>query len=225
MTQEEIKPKKIDDIVYRIDEYLSVMREMEDDQVVDFIGSLENYIREYFADQKHDELELKKQLVQLVDALYVITMKFGLRDIHTDGYFGIVLNRLFWGYQQRNICAFFVLDNSLRDDRFKMVVELFRSAGFGVVAPYILSDLEYSDNNTALPTLELNGVEKQIVERKAEKKHILYVEKDATVNYLHEVLTMAEEFQSEYVCIFRNQAPDGDSAATWLMGAFSDRFK
>jgi hypothetical protein len=222
MTQESLKPEKITDIVYKMDEYLSAMREMEKDEVVKFVDQLEGYVRDYFTAQNLDDLELKKQLVEMVDVLYLLTVNLDRRDIHTDGYFGIVLNRLFWSLQQRNVLAFFILDNSLRDDRFKMVTELFNSAGFNIVAPYSYKELQYSENTTELPALGYKEIEKKIDQSKSEKRHILYVEKDASVNYLKEVLALGEEFQSEYVCIFRNKAPDGNSNATWLLGSFAD---
>ncbi len=222
MPTKNLKPEKIEDIVYKMPEYLSAMREMPKDEVVQFVDELDGYIRSYFNENKSDELELKKQMVELVDVLYLITVNLDRRDIHTDGYFGIVLNRLFWNLQQRNILSFFVLDNSLRDDRFKMVTELFRSAGFNIVAPYNMDNLQYSDQYTKLPTVSYKDIEKQIDSSKAEKKHIFYVEKDDSVNHLKDVLALAEEFQSEYVCIFRNKAPDENSNATWLMGSFAD---
>ena len=222
MDYTKLEPQKITDIVYRMDEYFSAMREMEKDQVVKFVDQLEVYVRDYFADQNLDDLELKKQLVEMVDGLYLLTVNLDRRDIHTNGYFGIVLNRLFWSLQQRNVLAFFILDNSLRDDRFKMVTELIKSAGFNIVAPYSYKVLEHSENTTELPTLGYKEIEKQIDQSKSDKRHIFYVEKDSSVNYLKDVLALAEEFQSEYVCIFRNKAPDGSSNATWLLGSFAE---
>lgn len=222
MTQTSLNPEKLSDVVYKMNDYLSAMREMSKDDVVKFVDQLEEYVKNYFDNSKSDELELKKQLVELVDVLYLITVNLDQRDIHTDGYFGIVLNRLFWSMQQKNVLAFFILDNSLRDDRFKMVTELFNSAGFNIVAPYSYKELQYSENTTELPALGYKEIEKKIDQSKSEKRHIFYVEKDASVNYLKEVLALGEEFQSEYVCIFRNKAPDGNSNATWLLGSFAD---
>lgn len=222
MTQSNLNPEKLSDVVYKMDNYLSAMREMSKEDVVKFVDQLDEYVRRYFDNIKSDDLELKKQLVELVDVLYLITVNLDRRDIHTDGYFGIVLNRLFWILQQKNILAFFVVDNSLRDDRFKMVTELFHSAGFNIAAPYSMDNLLYGNEYTKLPTLPYKNIEKQIDTSKSEKRHIFYIEKDDSVNYLKDVLALAEEFQSEYVCIFRNKAPDGNSNAAWLMGSFAD---
>jgi hypothetical protein len=127
-----------------------------------------------------------------------------------------------WCFQQKGIFAFFVLDNTLKDDRFKMVIELFAITGFSVLCPYDTKDLEYTGECSVLPPLDHNLIEKEIYQNIAHKNHIFYLEKDSSVNYLNYVLDIAEEFQSEYVCIFRSKAPDGDTEAVWLQGSFGD---
>lgn len=224
MNEETLKPNKIQDVVFRIFEYLPAMRKMEKDEAMRFVSFLENYIKEYFA-KETDDLELKKMSVELTDELYLQISELEVRDIHTDGYFGIVVNRLFWELSQKGVLCFFILDNSLRDDRFKLTTELYKSAGFSVVHPYAVNELTYSDNYTKLPTKTYKEVEKIIDESKNHKKHILYVEKDNEVNYLKDILYLAEEFQSDYVCIFRNKAPSEHQSATWLMGSFAELLK
>ncbi len=222
MIQENLRPSKISDIVLRMGEYLSAMRSMENEDAVRFIDFLDNYTRDYFQNSVLDELELKKVLIELADLTYLMAVNLNEKDIHTNGYFGIVVNRLFWELQQRNILAFFVVDNNLRDDRFKMVVELVGSAGFSIIYPYSVDNLQFSDKYTLLPILDYKSVEKKIDESKSQKKHIFYIEKDTSINYLNNVLALAEEFQSKYVCVFRNKAPDGESQAIWLTGSFGD---
>ena len=224
MIKETLKPNKIRDIVFRIYEYLPEMRKMEKDEAVEFVGFLESYIKEYFA-KETDDLELKKMSVELTDELYLQISAFDVRDIHTEGYFGTVVNRLFWELSQKGVLCFFILDNSLRDDRFKMTVELYKSSGFNSVYPYVVEELKYSEECTRLPTKEYKSIEKEFDEARSNKRHILYVEKDDSVNHLENVLHLAEEFQSEYVCIFRNKAPSEHLSATWLMGSFGDILK
>ena len=59
MIKEALKPNKVQDIVFRIHEYLPEMRKMEKDEAVEFVSFLESYIREYFT-KRTDNLELKK---------------------------------------------------------------------------------------------------------------------------------------------------------------------
>ena len=103
-----------------------------------------------------------------------------------------------------------------------MVIELFDIAGCSVICPYVTKDLEYTAQCSVLPKLDHNLVEKEIYKNIAQKRHIFYIEKDDSVNYLNYVLDIAEEFQSEYVCIFRSKAPDGDTEAIWLKGSFGN---
>ncbi len=224
MIKETLKPNQIRDIVFRIFEYLPEMRKMEKDEVVEFVRFLENYVKEYFS-KETDDLKLKKMSVELTDELYLQISAFELGDIHTDGYFGIVVNRLFWELSQKGVLCFFILDNSLRDDRFKMSVELYKSSGFNSVYPYDVDELKYSEEYTRLPVKDYKSIEKEIDEARSNKRHIFYVEKDDSVNYLENVLHLAEEFQSEYVCIFRNKAPSEHMAANWLVGSFGDILK
>lgn len=219
--KESLKPKKIQDVIFRLREYLSEMRTMERDKVMEFVSYLEGYIKDYFA-KDIDDLELKKMSVELTDRLYLQISAFELRDIHADGYFGIVVKRLFWELSQKGVLCFFILDNSLRDDRFKLAVELYKSVGFDAIYPYIVYELKYSDEYTRLPIKDYKSIEKEIDKARSNKRHILYVEKDDSVNQLENVLHLAEEFQSEYVCIFRNKAPSDHENATWLLGSFAD---
>ena len=150
---------------------------------------------------------------------------FEMRDIHTDGYFGTVISQLFKELSQKGVFVFFILDNSLRDDRFKLTVELYKSVGFRVIYPYAIDKFEYSPKHTKLPSADYKTIERDIDEAVGKKKHILYVEKDESVNYLSKVLQIGEEYQNQYVCIFRNTAPGSGKNATWLMGSFGDFLK
>lgn len=224
MIDESLKPTKIQDVVFRLHEYLPVMRKMEKEQVMEFVKFMENYIKEYFSNE-HDDLELKKLSVELTDVLYMQISTFEMRDIHTDGYFGIVLSQLFRELSQKDVFIFFILDNSIRDDRFRLTVELYKSAGFMTIYPYATDKLEYSSEYTKLPIEDYKKIESEIDEAVGLKKHILYIEKDDSVNYLPKILQIGEEYQSLYVCIFRNNAPGSDKNATWLMGSFGDYIK
>lgn len=224
MIKDNLQPKNIADIIHRMDEYLTEMRANRQGSM-EFMNDLEKFIRDYFKQSTFNELDLKKDAVAIVDGMYIQINRFMMRDIHTEGYFGIIANLLFFELARKNILVFFILDNSLRDDRFKLTVELFGVSHFTTIFPYSTEELVHSNDFTQLPIKEYKAVEKQIDDAVAEKKHIFYLEKDGSVNYLHNVLALAEEFQNKYVCVFRNQAPDSDKKATWLLGSFSDLIK
>lgn len=219
--KEEMFPDKPRHIVSQLHRYLAEMRTMGADVATSLMDVLDLQVKEYF-EEETDIQNLKIMAVELTDELYKQIAALEVRDVYTNGYFGIVLNRFYTMLSSRGILCFFVLDNSLRDDRFKMAVELFHLAGFDSIYPYVVDGLEYFNDYTRLPVKDYKSVEKGIDGSKANKHHIFYVEKDDSVNCLGNVLHLAEEFQSEYVCILRNTAPDDDSKARWLMGSFGD---
>ena len=214
--------QKIDDIVGNLHKILSDLRELPEDDVLDSLHDIEVYISNYFSKSDIDELELKKALVCLVDGLYIKIMEFKELDKFTNAYFKIILKILFAHFAEKQIFAFFILDNGLRDDRFKLAFELFGDAGFSTIAPYSFDNLKYSDEYTTLPVLGYKEVEKQIDKARADARHIFYLEKDDSVDHLKEVLAIAEESQSKYVCIFRNGSIETDKNVKWLMGDFAE---
>ena len=222
---EKLKPKEIRDIVFRIEEYITEMKKMENEDSIEFRNYLEKYILDYFSNKEVDDFELKKLIVEMTDEIYIKMCNFSSRGIHVNAYFGIILNRLFWELSQRNIFIFFILDNKLTDFLFKIVVELYGASNFSVIHPYRFEKLDYSDNHTRYPVLEYKEIEKQVDKAVSQKKHILYVEKDDSVNYLNRVLDLAWEFQyreREYVCVLRNETPLENKSAIWLMGQFNN---
>jgi hypothetical protein len=91
------------------------------------------------------------------------------------------------------ICTYFILDNSLRDDRFGLLLNLFDLAGVTVVTPRI-------DGK------EWQLLSSRICEALAANRHVAYVEPDAEVNHLDAVKGLASEFSC--VATFRNLAPE-----------------
>ncbi len=221
MIKDDLRPRNITDIIFRIDHYLEDMRTHSPD-APELISLLTEYIIEYFKSPEIDELKFKKLAVELVDEMYVKIDKFTSRDIYTDTYFGIVVRQLFFELTKKNIFIFFILDNQLRDDRFKLSVELFMTSSFKTIFPYVTETLEHGNGFTIFPNHKYKEIEKEIVDTFGIKRHIFYLEKDDSVNYLSNVLQLAEEFQNEYICVFRNQAPVSGKPAQWLMGSFGD---
>ena len=214
--------QKIEDIVGNLHEIFSDLRELPQEDTFDYFQDIEAYISDYFSKSNIDELKLKKILVEIVDDLYIKIMEMTKRDALSDLYFCNIISYLFIQFAKKQIFAFFILDNELRDDRFKLTFELFGDAGFSTIAPYSFDNLAYSDEYTTLPILEYKDVERQIDKAMADARHVFYLEKDDSVNHLKEVLSIAEEFQSKYVCIFRNGSIETDKTAKWLMGDFAE---
>jgi hypothetical protein len=221
MNNESLKPNKIEDIVFRMEEYLSEIRKMEKDESIDFLNFLDSYIKEYFTIELN-ELDIKKLAVELTDVIYIKISNIQMRDIYTDGYFGIVVASLYWELKKKGILCFYIIDNHIRDDRFKLAVELFGSSGFSVIYPYLDEKLDYSEKYTNLPPLDYKKVVEKIDEAKSNGRHILYVEKDDSINYLKNVFNLAEDLQSKYQCVFRNEASSELKGAKWLTGTFAD---
>ena len=91
----------------------------------------------------------------------------------------------------------YVLDNELRQDRFELATLLFEWCGVAVVTPYGRKGL-----------LSFDEVEDLIREHKAAGRHIAYIEKDTSVNYIGSVAHIAPE--GRYLGLFRNRAPDSN---------------
>lgn len=219
--KEEMFPDKPRHIVSQLHKYLAEMRNKGTDTATKLMDILDLQVNEYF-EEETDTQNLKIMAIELTDELYKQIATLEVRDVYTNGYFGIVLNRFYTMLSSRGILCFFVLDNNLRNDRFKTAIELFHLAGFDSIYPYVADGWEYSNDYTRLPIKDYKTIEKEIDKSKASKHHIFYAEKDDSVNYLGNVLRLAEEFQGEYVCILRNTAPDDGSKARWLMGSFGD---
>ncbi|NMC61396.1 MAG: hypothetical protein GYA51_18745 [Candidatus Methanofastidiosa archaeon] len=213
------QPTNIKEIVSRFDEYTDYMRKHPKKARVS-MDFLEQYVMNYFDKATPDEMELKKMAVDIVDELYLRIADIVRRDIHTNAFFGIIVNRLFFELAKRNILVFYILDNHLRDDRFKVAVELFGVCHFNTIHPYRVERLGFGNGYTQLPSKEYRAIEKEIDDAVAQNKHICYIEKDSSVNYIKNVLTLAELCQYEYLIVFRNQPPDSEKRATWLTGSF-----
>lgn len=215
MTNESLKPKTLYDFVHRMDEYISVLR-LGTEQSNRVGQELSEFMSEAFTKTYADE-SLKKFAVDIIDEMYVQIFRLSQRDGVTDAYFGAFISQLVTWLRNRNVLPFYIVDNSIRDDRFKMVVELFELAGFGCVHPYVGS-LEYKNSISKLPSKSLEIVIREITEATDRRQPVLYVEKDDSINYLKDVLAAAGDAQERYVCAFRNSSPDSGKPAVRIMG-------
>ena len=127
------------------------------------------------------------------DHLYRQIMQLTIMDEYTRTYCATAVRCFFDELKTRGIRTLFILDNELREDRFRCVVELFQTCGIAVTTPRL--------DGTTLPKLtEKLSLSLEHV------GHAAYIEPDASVNHLDSVKKFAEGVSC--VATFRNLAPD-----------------
>jgi hypothetical protein len=127
------------------------------------------------------------------DILYRHIMKISILDGHTRSYCSSVIRYFFEELATRGLHTFFILDNTLREDRLDALLELFSLSGIVTTTP--------RSNGLTWPELSA-----RIVTSMEIVGHAIYVEPDATVNFLNE----AKELAKDIPCIatYRNRHPD-----------------
>lgn len=201
-------PQKITDLIENIDLYIKETREIGRDRSIALTVFLEDYVKETIGGMKQDDIENKKLVTELTDNLYRKAMNIKTTDIYTNGYIAIVINRLFWELRQKGTRIFYVLDNSLRDDRLKFLLEQFPSAGFAVITPHIGDNLEYNSVTTPTKNLSYKEVEEKIKDALKLGKNIFYIERDSSVTYLDKIFLLALNASSQYAKVLRNKGPE-----------------
>lgn len=191
-------PKTIFDLIDNIEIYAAEMREKEDMETIP--KYLKQYAWEYFRTADLTKKQLNGLVIYVADKLYRIIMSMTMMDNYTRSYFAKVIPFLWDTIQNRGVDLFYILDNTLREDRFRTLVELFELTGMAIVTPY-------SDHGN----LDFAAVEKQIRGYMEPVRMILYIEKDTSVNYLDKIIQLAR--QSPYTTVFRNKGPE-DSLIT-----------
>ncbi|MGW8185355.1 MAG: hypothetical protein ACWGHO_04580 [Candidatus Moraniibacteriota bacterium] len=203
-----LEPKNVMDLILDIDEFIAKMKNSSPEEAMEIAESLEKFSKDAVANLNIDAVENKKLIAEMTDQLYRSAMKWNEVGVHTNGYISIVLHRLFWEMSQRGIRIFYVLDNSLRDDRFRLILEQFPPAGFAVITPHIANDLKYEPATSITENLSYEDVEIKIKEALDNGKNIFYVERDNSVDYLERVVELAKETSDEYAKIYRSSAPE-----------------
>ncbi len=127
------------------------------------------------------------------DLLYQQIARLKILDYYTKAYVDKAPRHLFSQLTSRAISTYFILDNSLRDDRFGLLLHLFDLAGVTVVTPRI-------DGK------EWQRLSSRIRAALAANRHVAYVEPDAEVNHLDAAKGLASECSC--VATFRNLAPE-----------------
>jgi hypothetical protein len=142
------------------------------------------------ADECHEDLSLLGAF--LPDLLYTRVSELRMFDRWTRLYAEIVPHFLLDQLRVRGICSFYILDNSIREDRFDALVKIFSDAGYVVISPNL---------DTAGKAELLNRIQSA----QGLRRHILYVERDASVDYLEAVRGLRKA--PGYTVSFRNLAP------------------
>jgi hypothetical protein len=194
-----ITPKLSSDSIELMEVYIAYMRAHED---FDTVPEVMNRFNDQIFTGKDTSLDQLRQLaVYTVDKIYRIAAELEVRDEYTVTYFKKVVARFMQSLQDKGIEIFYILDNKIREDRFKLTVMLYELSGATVVTPYI------SDK-----TLSFEDVEERFKSPMAHGRNIVYIEKDASVNYIEKVMKIAAE--SRYIGVFRNYAPSNNYIET-----------
>ena len=127
------------------------------------------------------------------DLLYRYIMQLTLVDRYTRAYSSMVVRYFFEQLSERGIRTFYILDNTLREERLEATLELFELSGIVTVTPR-RDGLAWPDLAARLRAgTEAVG-------------HVAYIEPDAAVNHLEAAKQLAGEIPC--VATFRNLAPD-----------------
>jgi hypothetical protein len=177
------------DALIPIDECAREMRRTEDDRTIP-VAALEGVILE-FGRMSGEALPLLG--VTAPDVFYRAVCRLTVLDRFTRIYVRTVVKYYFSQLVERGVCCFYLVDNTIRNDRFQALVELFELAGFAVVSPH-------------LTTASWPDLDARLRRSLAAKRHVWYVEKDASVNFLGAAKALAAD--SECSAAFRVEASE-----------------
>lgn len=127
------------------------------------------------------------------DVLYCAICRLTVLDRFTRRYVETVIMHYFRLLAERGVRCFYIVDNTIREDRFGSIVELFELAGFAVVSPHLQDD-------------DWPALDRRLRQHVKENRHVFYVEKDTSVNFLDAVRQLATD--SGLVSTFRREASD-----------------
>lgn len=186
------QPRRITDLLDNAEIYIAEMRATEDMETIP--KALKQYAWGYLRNTELNKELLHRWAIFVADKTYRVISDIEVLDNYTRAFFARIMPYLWDRLQDRGVDIFYILDNKLCEDRFRAVVELFELTGMAVVTPYgEHGNLEYEE------------VEKKIKDYMAPIRNIMYIEKNANINYIDKVIKLAKE--SKYLVIARNKAP------------------
>lgn len=208
--------RKITDVLDNALDYISRMRSANDSVTIS--KQLGQYIWEYFREVEMTKEMLEGLAMYLVDKTYRTATEITIADKFTFAFFADVMAKLWDAVQARGVDTFYILDNTMTEERFGLVYNIFRLSGFCVVTPYLetadKSALETQKEKTVHIVMDppllydycsIEAVEAQIRKFMRPIQNIVYIEIDSRVNYLEKVRDICKD--SNYLSIFRNADP------------------
>lgn len=187
-----VTPKRITDLAEFAADYIDVMRATPRGSTA---ADLITYAFAYFSDTQPSPRLLEALGLMFVDRLYRLSSELPFKDVHVNVYVATVTRYVLDVVRARGVRLFYILDNEIRQDRFEFAIELLQEAGFSVVTPY-------ARDGQANPLEEVRA--KLALELLA-GRHVAYIEKDRSVDYLRPVINFASATES--LVIFRNEVP------------------
>ncbi len=159
------------------------------DVVLMIVGGTQSAFRA-LQDKDLDDLLSMAGLAQ--DRFYRHVAEMTIMDQHTVFYCKFAMRFFFDQLSERGIRTFFILDNTLREDRLAVLLQLFECAGITAVTP----------SRDGLEWPSLAGKIRDALEAGG---HAAYIEPDALVNHLDAARELARGIPC--VATFRNLAP------------------
>lgn len=212
----DIQIEKITDILDKPDFYLSKIRKGESKKMY---TELLSSVLAWLDSHKDDDHAMEKLAFIFTDEIYRYAASVEMVDEFTYIYYESIMKQILKTFNEIGIHIFYILDNALREDRFNLTIQLYQHSGFSTVVPYfdnIDQDMaqDVSDKSVKIVIdpphqyeyCNYEIVETQIKKHLEAKRNIVYIEKDASVNYLDKVIEIAKN--SGYLSVFRNLAPD-----------------
>ena len=135
------KPQYLTDIIDDFDYYSACLRDANDKAEIPSI--LQGHIQNLCSGSPE---VLEGFAVRSFDRLYRRLMQVTSFDQYARAYFELVIADLWKVLADRGIRMFYILDNSLREDRFKLTCEAFSLSGIAVVTPYSRNFQDGSDD-------------------------------------------------------------------------------
>lgn len=126
------------------------------------------------------------------DLLYRYILQLTMMDRYTRSYCDRPIRYFFEQLTQRGLVTFYILDNTLREDRFQAVLELFELSGIITVTP-------------RRDGIAWGALASRLRAGMNSSRHVAYIEPDAVVDHI----AAAKELAVERPCVatFRNLAP------------------
>ncbi|WP_162375202.1 hypothetical protein [Pseudoxanthomonas sangjuensis] len=168
------------------------MRESND--AISIPNHMQAHTRDAFAAIDAAQQDCRMIAAAATDRLYRHIVELTVLDAFTRSYTAVAVKEFYSQLATRQVGTFYILDNSLRQDRFMAVLELLNIAGISCFSP----------NTHGTDWLPIERGIRQIA-----SSHVAYIEPDATANHLAAAIALAKGLNS--VATFRNEAPENPS--------------